>query len=101
MHIDIDTDRCIGSGQCVLAAPDVFSQDSDGLGAHRSDGQAQAHLEEVRTAALACPVSAITLRNDQTVPPLSSCRPQEDGDGVKSCQTDGNSPVAPGGGTAP
>ncbi len=101
MHIDIDTDRCIGSGQCVLAAPDVFTQGGDGMGVHRSDGRAEAYLEEVRTAALACPVTAITLRNDRTVPSLSSCRPQEDGDGVKACQADGDSRVALGGGTAP
>ena len=25
--VEIDADRCVGGGQCVLAAPDLFDQD--------------------------------------------------------------------------
>lgn len=31
MHITADRERCVGAGQCVLAAPAVFDQDDDGL----------------------------------------------------------------------
>jgi ferredoxin len=31
MHIEVDRDVCIGAGNCVLTAPDVFDQDEDGL----------------------------------------------------------------------
>ncbi|CAL9348299.1 Ferredoxin-1 [Streptomyces sp. enrichment culture] len=59
MRIDIDTDVCIGAGQCALTAPDVFTQDDDGYGAvlpGREDGGGSAL---VREAARACPVGAV------------------------------------------
>ena len=31
MQIEAYRDRCIASGACVLAAPDVFDQDDDGI----------------------------------------------------------------------
>ncbi len=31
MRISVDTDRCVGAGQCVLSAPDVFDQDDMGI----------------------------------------------------------------------
>ncbi|MGW5121613.1 ferredoxin, partial [Streptomyces noursei] len=31
MRITVDTGRCVGAGQCVLTAPDLFDQDDDGL----------------------------------------------------------------------
>ncbi|MER6471592.1 ferredoxin [Streptomyces collinus] len=67
MRISIDTDRCIGSAQCVVAVPAVFEQDDDGLStviAGREDGAGQ---PLVREAARACPVQAITLtESDRT-----------------------------------
>ncbi|MFF0087030.1 ferredoxin [Streptomyces canus] len=30
MRIDVDADRCVGAGQCVMAAPKVFDQNDDG-----------------------------------------------------------------------
>jgi ferredoxin len=59
MDILIDKGVCIGAGQCVLTAPDVFTQDDDGfseLVPGREDG---AGSPLVREAARACPVSAI------------------------------------------
>jgi len=63
MEIDLDQDRCVGAGQCVLAAPDVFDQrDEDGiavlLDAHPAD-----HLgDDVRQAVVVCPAMAIRIR---------------------------------------
>ena len=60
MRITADTTRCVGAGQCVLSAPDVFDQDDDALvvlvGSPGAD-----ELELVRDAADRCPSQAITL----------------------------------------
>ncbi|MET7615669.1 ferredoxin [Streptomyces sp. NPDC005408] len=59
--IGIDKDRCIGAGQCALTAPEVFTQDDDGLSEvlpGREDGGGS---PLVREAARACPVGAITV----------------------------------------
>jgi ferredoxin len=61
MHIDIDTDVCIGAGQCALAAPGVFTQDDDGFSTLLPGGQDGGGDPMVREAARACPVSAITV----------------------------------------
>ncbi|MEV0603284.1 ferredoxin [Streptomyces sp. NPDC050315] len=63
-HISIDTDRCIGSGQCALTAPKTFTQDDDGFSAllpHAEDAPADPLARE---AARACPVQAITVAED-------------------------------------
>lgn len=64
LHIEIDTGVCIGAGQCALTAPGVFTQDDDGFGEllpGRADG---AGSPLVREAARACPVSAISVREE-------------------------------------
>ncbi|WP_086729792.1 ferredoxin [Streptomyces carpinensis] len=61
MRIDIDKNRCIGAGQCALAAPGVFTQDDEGFSAllpGREDGGGD---PMVREAARACPVGAISV----------------------------------------
>ncbi|MFK8911051.1 ferredoxin [Streptomyces sp. YS-3] len=61
MKISIKGDVCIGSGQCVLTAPGVFTQDDDGFSEllpGRADGGGD---PMVREAARACPVQAISL----------------------------------------
>ncbi|OIK29526.1 ferredoxin [Streptomyces malaysiense] len=61
MHIEIDKNVCIGAGQCALTAPGVFTQDDDGFSMlipGREDGGGDPN---VREAARACPVGAITV----------------------------------------
>jgi ferredoxin len=29
MKVSVSADRCIGAGECLFAAPDVFDQDDD------------------------------------------------------------------------
>jgi ferredoxin len=60
MEITVEEDRCVGAGQCVLAAAEVFDQrEEDGivvlLDAHPSDELAP----RVREAAARCPALAI------------------------------------------
>jgi ferredoxin len=65
MEIVIDRDKCMGAGQCVLAAPEVFDQ-------HEQDGRAfllverpdRSRLDAVLEARDTCPLSAIRLLTD-------------------------------------
>ncbi|MFD5824786.1 ferredoxin [Lentzea sp. NPDC060358] len=60
--VRIDGTRCIGSGQCVLAAPEVFDQsDDDGLGVVVVPDPPAALLPGVRDAVDRCPAQAVTL----------------------------------------
>ncbi|BCK67280.1 ferredoxin [Streptomyces platensis] len=64
MRIAIDTDRCIGAGQCALTAPGVFTQDDDGFSALLPGREDGAGDPLVREAARACPVQAIAVTDD-------------------------------------
>ncbi|GAA0361612.1 ferredoxin [Streptomyces blastmyceticus] len=64
IRISIDSDLCVGSGQCAMTAPSVFTQDDDGYGAvlpGREDGGGDPLARE---AARACPVQAIAVEED-------------------------------------
>ncbi|KUF19030.1 MULTISPECIES: ferredoxin [Streptomyces] len=65
MRITIDTDVCIGAGQCVLTAPKVFTQDDDGFSELLAGWADRAGDPMLREAARACPVRAITLHEDE------------------------------------
>ncbi|MCZ9349440.1 ferredoxin [Streptomyces mutabilis] len=61
--VDVDRDRCVGAGQCVLAAPAVFDQDEDdGLVRVLTATPSASRSNAVRDAVRACPSGAITLR---------------------------------------
>jgi ferredoxin len=63
MNVGIDEEKCVGSGQCVLAAPDVFDQrDSDGIVALLQDTPPESRLANVREAATLCPAGAIRIQ---------------------------------------
>ncbi|NEE03474.1 ferredoxin [Phytoactinopolyspora halotolerans] len=66
MHIVVDTDRCVGGGQCVMAAPEIFDQnDDDGtVVLLRADPPPDASAA-VREAARLCPALAITLVEEE------------------------------------
>ena len=61
MHIDIDTNTCIGAGQCALAAPALFTQDDDGFSALVPGHEHGTDHPMAREAARACPVGAISV----------------------------------------
>ncbi|MFD9033659.1 ferredoxin [Streptomyces sp. NPDC059567] len=60
MRITADTDRCIGAGQCVLTAADLFDQDEDGIVALLTDSvDSAADVELARQAEHLCPAAAL------------------------------------------
>lgn len=62
MRVSIDEDGCVGAGQCVLAAPDVFDQrDDDGIVVLLDEAPAPDLHDATREAALLCPALAIHL----------------------------------------
>jgi ferredoxin len=64
-HVQVDRDRCIGSGACVFAAPDVFGLDEEG-GAVVTDhaGVLLPDDAAVLMAVDGCPTSALALLPD-------------------------------------
>lgn len=62
MRVELDEPKCVASGQCVLAAPEVFDQrDEDGVAILLDESPAAGLLDGVREAAAICPAAAIRL----------------------------------------
>jgi ferredoxin len=65
MRLRVDGDRCIGAGQCVRLAPDVFDQDEDDGTVVLLRESVPADREAVaREAVNACPAQAIAVDSD-------------------------------------
>jgi ferredoxin len=62
LEIDIDRDACMGSGNCVFAAPGVFELDDDSI-ACVADPNASP-IDAIVKAARQCPTRAITVRRN-------------------------------------
>jgi ferredoxin len=62
MRVEVDRDRCCGSGNCVMTVPAVFDQDDDeGLVVLRQKEPPEDLADAVRRAVLLCPSGAISL----------------------------------------
>ncbi len=62
MKVRIDQDKCVGAGQCVFAAPDVFDQrEEDGIVILLDENPEDDQTNVVRKAARLCPAKAIIL----------------------------------------
>jgi ferredoxin len=65
MRVTVDTGLCCGSGQCVLAVPEVFDQrDEDGIVRLLDPNPPAAAHPDVRIAAGVCPSGAIQVHDD-------------------------------------
>ena len=62
MRVIVDQDKCVASGQCVVAAAEVFDQrDEDGIVVLLNPEPPAGDADDVRHAAAVCPALAITL----------------------------------------
>ncbi|MEU1518318.1 ferredoxin [Streptomyces sp. NPDC005811] len=62
MKIIVDRERCVGAGQCVLAAAAVFEQSEDGLVELLQPEPSEDLHAAVTEAELICPSGAIELQ---------------------------------------
>ena len=69
MQVIVDQDKCVASGQCVLAAGAVFDQrDDDGIVFLLDENPPPERHDDVRRAAALCPARAISLRYNRSRP---------------------------------
>ncbi|WP_020389713.1 ferredoxin [Kribbella catacumbae] len=62
MKIEVTRSTCVGAGQCVLVADDLFDQDDDGLVVLIEEDPGEDRVESARLAASLCPARAIQVR---------------------------------------
>ncbi|KII00193.1 ferredoxin [Streptomonospora alba] len=63
MKVTVDQDTCVASGQCVMAAEDVFDQrDEDGIAVVLEPEPSPERAADVRQAAAVCPALAIAVQ---------------------------------------
>lgn len=62
MRVELDEPKCVASGQCVMAAPEVFDQrDEDGIAVLLVEHPSEEMLDGVREAVAVCPAAALRL----------------------------------------
>jgi ferredoxin len=62
VRVNINLDRCSGTGVCVLSAPDVFDQSAqDGKVFVLANANTEEHLNAIRDAVTNCPTRALSL----------------------------------------
>jgi ferredoxin len=60
VRVTVHEEKCIGAGQCVLAAPRVFDQrEDDGVVILLNENPAESERGEVDEAAALCPAAVI------------------------------------------
>ncbi|MFE2939712.1 ferredoxin [Streptomyces sp. NPDC059255] len=69
LRIVADRARCVGAGQCVLTAPELFDQsDDDGTVVVLVDEVGEDDLDKVREAVHLCPSGALALEAREAGP---------------------------------
>lgn len=64
MRVAIHQDRCVTSARCSFTAPEVFTQNDDGLVEVLTDRPGPDQEAAVRDAAFLCPALAIDIGSD-------------------------------------
>lgn len=64
MKIQLDRTRCIGAGNCVLAAPGHFTQDDDGIVTLVQEHVDEAQRALIEAAVMNCPAAVISIVGD-------------------------------------
>ena len=65
MSIVVDRERCVGSGQCVMRMPDVFTSDDDEGLVELIDATGAGHdAADLQDVAYSCPAQAIVVDAD-------------------------------------
>lgn len=60
LKVIVDRQKCVGSGECVFTAPEIFDQDeADGIVMLLTDTPEAALWDAARQAARQCPANAI------------------------------------------
>lgn len=68
MKVELDQSKCVSSGQCVFAAPEIFDQrDEDGVGFVLEDHPQSSARADVENAVQLCPSLAIKLVEESDV----------------------------------
>ena len=65
MKVTVESERCMGHGQCYAYAPDVYEPDEEGFCVVRKHDVEGDDLDQALQGAQACPESAITA-NEET-----------------------------------
>ena len=60
IRIKVNRDTCLGYGNCVLVAEDLFALDDDGLVTVERELVGDEELEAVRRAVYDCPTNSIS-----------------------------------------
>jgi ferredoxin len=60
MEIRVDTQRCIGAGNCSLTAPEIFDHEDDGTVKLLQPHAGEEHRNDVDEAIMLCPSQAIS-----------------------------------------
>jgi len=61
MKVFVDQDKCVGAGNCVVQAPELFDQGDDGIVILLQAEPGENLHEAARDAAITCPALAITV----------------------------------------
>ena len=64
MRVNVDHEKCMGTGNCTLIAPHVFGTHEDGLVLLQVESPGWEHLAAVRRAVESCPTGAISVEED-------------------------------------
>ncbi|GHO92320.1 ferredoxin [Reticulibacter mediterranei] len=66
MRIVVSTDKCVASGSCALASPQIFTQrESDGVVHVLNMHLSQNILQKMREVVDACPAQAFTIEDEE------------------------------------